>query len=138
MKSKYLILLLFLLIPFIAKSQDGLTKGKKKYWFTESQVQEMYRVKYDLEFAELENITLQQMISVQDSIVKKHERQNLILNTKIGKLESQYQNQIDITTQWEQKYRISENTINSLKNVKTALIVTTSVVAVATVIAIIK
>lgn len=98
----------------------------------------MYRVKYDLEFTEYENLILQQMISAQDSIVRRHEEQNVLLTTKLEKTESLYQNQLDITTQWEQKYRISENTINSLKNVKTALIVTTGVVAVATIIAIIK
>lgn len=98
----------------------------------------MYRVKYDLEFAELETLTLQEIISAQDSIVRRHEEQNLILTNKLERTETMYQNQLDITGQWEQKYRISENTINSLKNVKTALIVTTGVVAVATIIAIIK
>jgi len=125
------------LIPSIAKSQTGSTQGKK-FWFTESQVHEMYEVMFDLDFYEWENENLGEHIRLQDSIINNQKAVNINLKSQLETRTTMYNNQLLITEQWEQKYKISENTINSLKNIKTALIITTGVIAVATVVAIIK
>ena len=128
---------LFLLIPFTLKSQDGLTKGKK-YWFTESQVQEMYRVKLDLEFFQLENNLFVEIDRLNDSTLLKYQLANQNLSLQLSNQEKKYESLEVINKQLGQKYRISENTITSLKTAKTVLIISTGVVVLGMVVAIFK
>jgi len=98
----------------------------------------MYEVMFDLDFYEWEHSNLSEHIRLQDSIINNQKTANINLQYQLETRTTMYNNQLLITKQWEQKYKISENTINSLKNVKTALIITSSVILAATVVAIIK
>lgn len=98
----------------------------------------MYEVKFELDFYKAENYNLSEHIRLQDSTIIRITQANDNLKAQLDQKAFLYDNQILITQQWEEKYKISDRTVNSLKNVKTGLLITTSVIAVAMVVAIIK
>jgi hypothetical protein len=98
----------------------------------------MYRVKLDLEFFQLENELLIDINSLHDSTIVKYQMANQNLSLQLNTHKQKYESLEVINKQIEQKYRISETTIASLKTVKTVLIISTGVVVVGMVVAIFK
>jgi hypothetical protein len=73
-----------------------------------------------------------------DSTVVKYQMANQNLSNQLNVLNQQYESLEVINRQLEQKYRISETTITSLKTAKTVLIISTGVVVLGMVVAIFK
>jgi hypothetical protein len=98
----------------------------------------MYEVKFELDLYKAENYNLSEHIRLQESTIASYEEANENLQMQLDQKSAMYDNQILITKDWEKKYKISERTTNSLQNIKTGLIITASVLALATIVSIIK
>lgn len=121
MKSKCIILGIFLLIPFILKSQDGSTI----YPLTEFQLRQLGAVKRQYNYLLWENDTLKKMMILCDSIIGVDDTVFEAKDEQIALQVRQLVNRQETILEWENKYMLSEEQIKKERRKKSLYFGTT-------------
>ena len=127
MKSKLLMLVIFLSIHCIVNSQDTSTTGNKNYMFNEQQVRRMYELKLINDFTQQQNQILQTMVSVCDSTNHLNEEAKIELGKQLEIKISENSNLSMINDLEKEKYINATQEIKALKKQKKLFVGTTSI-----------